>query len=98
MAATLSLTGQCALLLRGTEGEVVADPRRMPEMTGYLKGQALPLQAGQSGALLSLPELPHDIGAESTAHYIQRVMAGQLPAPASITRQVEHILHLVEHL
>lgn len=96
MAATLALTGQRALLLRGTEGEVVADARRTPEMTGYLNGQALALQSAQAGPLAQLPELPRDISAESTASYIQLVLAGKLPVPAPIARQVQHILHLVE--
>lgn len=96
MAATLSLTGQRALLLRGTEGEVVADARRTPEMTGYVDGQALALQAAQTGALVQVPELPRDISAASTASYIQLVLAGKLPVPAPIARQVQHILHLVE--
>jgi hypothetical protein len=39
MAATLALTGQRALLLRGTEGEVVADARRTPEMTAFLTAE-----------------------------------------------------------
>ena len=97
MAATLALTGQRALLLRGTEGEVVADPRRTPEMTAYIAGQAHPWQEAQQGPLAALPELPRDISAASTANYIQLVLAGKLPVPAPIARQVEHILRLVEH-
>ncbi|WP_027477218.1 DNA-binding protein YbiB [Curvibacter gracilis] len=97
MAATLALTGQRALLLRGTEGEVVADPRRTPEMTAYMDGQAHRWQEAQQGPLASLPELPRDISAASTANYIQLVLAGKLPVPAPIARQVEHILRLVEH-
>ena len=38
MAATFALTGACALLLRGTEGEPVADPRRMPSCTDSPSG------------------------------------------------------------
>jgi anthranilate phosphoribosyltransferase len=38
MQATLQLTGTCALLLRGTEGEAVADPRRTPQMFGLRNG------------------------------------------------------------
>jgi anthranilate phosphoribosyltransferase len=96
MAATLALTGQRALLLRGTEGEVVADPRRTPEMTGYVNGEAMALQAAQLGPLVSLPELPRDISAEATAHYIQLVLSGKLPVPSSIAIQVKNIMHLVE--
>ncbi|MBV8619335.1 MAG: DNA-binding protein YbiB [Curvibacter sp.] len=96
MAATLALTGQTALLLRGTEGEVVADARRTPEMTAYLGGQARTAQTAQAGPLQALPGLPQDISAESTARYIRQVMAGELPVPGPIACQVDHILQLAE--
>jgi hypothetical protein len=34
------LMGATALLLRGTEGEVVADARRLPQMDGFVRGRA----------------------------------------------------------
>ncbi len=39
MAATFALTQARALLLRGTEGEVVADARRQPQMDIFVDGQ-----------------------------------------------------------
>ena len=98
MAQTFELTHANALLLRGTEGEVVADARRMPQMEGFINGQRQLLQEAQAGTLSSLPDLPKTTDAISTAAYIESVMAGQQPVPASIAMQVEHILRLVKQL
>jgi anthranilate phosphoribosyltransferase len=98
MAQTFELVGANAILLRGTEGEVVADPRRTPQMEAFINGQRTLLQEAQSGTLASLPDLPNTTDAEPTAAYIRAVMAGTKPVPASIAKQVEHILHLVQQL
>ena len=96
MAATLRLTGQRALLLRGTEGEPVADARRTPLMTGHWQGQSGCLQAAQTGPLAQLPDLPSDISALSTARYIHRVLAGELPVPQPIALQVQRLVALAQ--
>lgn len=92
MADTLSRVGAHAVLLRGTEGEPVADARRMPQLTALHAGQAQVLQAAQTGTLLKLPELPTDIGAEATAAYIRRVLQGQCPVPEPIALQVRRLV------
>ena len=98
MAQTFELTHANALLLRGTEGEVVADARRMPQMEGFINGQRQMLQEAQAGTLKALPDLPKTTDAANTAAYIQSVMKGQQSVPASIAMQVRHILRLVEQL
>ena len=98
MAATLELMGANALLLRGTEGEAVADPRRIPRMQGFIAGRTVALQEAQTGPLAALPALPKDIDEHSTAHYIREVLAGTCPVPVPIAQQVVRILHLVEQL
>ncbi len=98
MAQTFALTQANALLLRGTEGEGVADARRMPQMEAFVNGQRSLLQEAQAGTLASLPDLPKTTDAASTAAYIQSVMAGRQAVPPSIARQVEHILHLTAQL
>ncbi|MBC7608023.1 MAG: DNA-binding protein YbiB [Polaromonas sp.] len=98
MAQTFELTHTNALLLRGTEGEVVADARRVPQMDAFINGQQQLLQEAQAGTLSALPDLPKTTDAVSTAAYIQSVMAGRQPVPASIAMQVEHILHLMKEL
>ena len=98
MAQTFELIGANALLLRGTEGEVVADARRMPQMEAFIGGRRTLLQETQPGTLASLPDLPKTVAAAETADYIRAVMSGERAVPASIARQVEHILHLVPQL
>ncbi|MBC7918834.1 MAG: DNA-binding protein YbiB [Rhodoferax sp.] len=98
MAATFALTQANALLLRGTEGEAVADPRRTPTMQAFVHGQAFTLQEHQAGTLATLPDLPTQLDAATTAAYIHKVMAGEQPVPAPIAQQVAHILHLVKSL
>ena len=61
-------------------------------------GHATDLQAYLAGTLSSLPELPTEIDAGSTAAYIRRVMNNELPVPAPIAQQVAHILQLVAKL
>jgi anthranilate phosphoribosyltransferase len=98
MAQTFELIQANALLLRGTEGEVVADARRMPQMEAFIRGQRSLLQEAQAGTLATLPDLPQTVDAASTAAYIQSVMAGERPVPPSIAKQVEHILRLTQQL
>ncbi|MFI5445059.1 DNA-binding protein YbiB [Polaromonas sp. UC242_47] len=98
MGQTFELIQANALLLRGTEGEVVADARRTPQMEAFIAGQRRLLQAAQPGTLASVPDLPKDIDSESTAAYIRAVLSGTHAVPASIASQVEHILQLTSHL
>jgi anthranilate phosphoribosyltransferase len=95
MNETLAGLGATALLLRGTEGEAVADPRRTPVMTGLANGQAVTLQEMQHGSLDTLPALPATTDAAMTARYIQSVLAGEQSVPAPIALQVQHILKLL---
>lgn len=98
MGATLALLQANALLLRGTEGEAVADPRRTPQMDGFIAGRRVALQAAQAGSLAALPELPQAIDADSTATYIRGILDARRAVPAPIAAQVEHILRLVRQL
>lgn len=95
MAATFALTRANAMLLRGTEGEPVADPRRTPQMLGFIAGEQVALQPALTGTLATLPQLPSAIDAASTAQYVREVLAGSMPVPEPIALQVEHILQLV---
>ena len=98
MAATLKLTSSNAMLLRGTEGEVVADARRMPQMEGFINGQKQLLQDAQAGTLSTLPDWPNTCDSAATAVYINQVLGGRQTVPASIAKQVEHILQLLKQL
>ena len=96
MSAVFQLRESTALLLRGTEGEAVADARRLPQMDGFIRGHHVALELGQKGTLTDLPDLPRDIDAQSTAGYIRDVLAERRPIPLSMAQQVEHILHLAD--
>jgi anthranilate phosphoribosyltransferase len=96
MAAVFELQQATALLLRGTEGEVVADARRLPQMEGFVRGRRVTLQEGRKGTLTDLPDLPKALDPDTTAQYIRDVLAGRKPVPESMALQVEHILHLAD--
>jgi len=91
MGLLLQLTGQHALLLRGTEGEPVADPRRVPQMDHFQDGVRRCVQAAQTGSLAQLPQLPASPDAGSTAAYIRAVLDGLQPVPTPIALQVHHL-------
>jgi anthranilate phosphoribosyltransferase len=93
MAAVFERMGSTALLLRGTEGEPVADARRLPAMTGFIGGQALALEEGTKSTIAP-PGLPDGLELAPTVAYTRAVLRGDLPVPASIAQQVRHVLRL----
>ena len=96
MAATFELTGERALLLRGTEGEAVADARRCPPMEAFVNGQRKALVKGQSGPLTRLPDWPSEIDPETTARYSAAVLKGNLAVPESLAQQVQAVLQAIQ--
>jgi anthranilate phosphoribosyltransferase len=88
------------MLLRGTEGEPVADPRRQPRIDTWLAGSLrTDLSApAQDGVLSELPLLPRSTDAASTAVYVQEVLSGMQPAPQPLARQVALITAAVAAL
>lgn len=92
MGATFSLIGANAMLLRGTEGEPVADSRRTPRMDVYLSGQPHLVQQAREGPLARLPTWPTQIDAISIATYVRAVLEGLIPLPEPISLQAEHLL------
>jgi anthranilate phosphoribosyltransferase len=93
---TLGALRMNALLSRGLEGEVAADPRRQPRYDGFVAGAHQLLEEQQPGTAAEVPGLPAEIDVQATARYTRAVLAGELPVPAALARQVEHILHLVD--
>ena len=76
-----------ALLLRGCEGEPVANPRRCPQIDWLHDGACETLAAAETGTVV-LPEAPAAIDAASTARWIERVLAGAAPVPRALVRQL----------
>jgi anthranilate phosphoribosyltransferase len=94
----LAETRADAMLLRGTEGEPVADARRTPRMQVFLGGEQNDAWgvAAREGALIRVPEVPDNGEAPGTAGYIGAVMSGGLSAPEPIAAQVECILQALK--
>ncbi|WP_312565321.1 DNA-binding protein YbiB [Diaphorobacter sp.] len=94
LSGTFATLGAHALLSRGLEGEVAADPRRTPRYDAFIGGTHQLLQDQQPGTAAEVPGLPTEIDVATTAAYTQRVLAGDAPVPPALRQQVEHILHL----
>lgn len=100
MSSFAERTSADLMLLRGTEGEAVADPRRCPKIEVWLGGQAqsdLGCPA-QEGTLAELPVLPRAIDAATVALYIQAVASGEKPAPTPLERQVDLLMRSVARM
>ncbi|MBI2734441.1 MAG: DNA-binding protein YbiB, partial [Aquabacterium sp.] len=94
LRAFLQHTHANAMLMRGTEGEPVADARRQPKCDMFIQGQhdaALSL-APEEGVLTTLPDLPASHTAVDTARYIAQVQAGAQPLPPAIAAQVQALV------
>ena len=78
-------TGGAALLMRGTEGEPVANARKAQAIEWLHDGVAEVLVP--AAAVGEDTPLPESIAAASTARWIERALAGEVPIPAPI---VEH--------
>ena len=91
MRAVFETTKADALLLRGTEGEPVADPRRSVALDAFEQGLHTRLQEAQSGSVAAVPELPA-ADAAATAQWTREVMMGRREAPASVAQQVQQLV------
>ncbi len=91
LATFLQHTHANALLMRGTEGEPVADPRRLPRLDVFVHGTPRPDLSlpAREGVLTELPVLPRATDAATTALYIQSVVSGEKPAPGPLMQQVD---------
>ena len=85
-----------ALLARGTEGEAVADTRRQVQIDWLHDGVAETLMSPERASPDEAgPELPAARDADTTARWIESVLAGAAPVPPTLARQVELIVRIV---
>jgi len=98
LLATFGALGMNALLSRGLEGEVATDPRRTPRYDGFVRGTHSVLEEQRPGTASEVPGLTAEIDVAATAAYTRRVLAGELPVPPAIARQVEHIVHIATQI
>ena len=86
--AFLAATRADALLLRSTEGEPFANPRRQPQLEAFAKGCRSVCAERESGGLLAAPAMPATGDAPATAAWIAQALAGEMPVPAPIIAQL----------
>lgn len=80
--------GNRGLLLRGTEGEPFANPKRRPRLEYVHEGVVDVLFEAEHESLRALPNLPDAADAVSTAKWIRRVLDKQIPLPKPIANQL----------
>ena len=85
--------GQRGILLRGTEGEPFANPKRRPRLEYVHAGMVDVLFEAEHESLRALPDLPDVADAVSTAKWIRRVLDKQLPLPKPIANQLACCLY-----
>ncbi|MBP7202431.1 MAG: DNA-binding protein YbiB [Propionivibrio sp.] len=93
MREVLGALGVHALLLRGTEGEPFANPRRRPRIEYLHDGVTDTLFEAEHDSLKALPHLPETCDARTTADWIRRVLAGEVALPAPIANQLACCLY-----
>lgn len=89
----LIATGRDALLMRGTEGEPYANPKRRPDILHFRDGQGDLLFETETGPIASLPTLPEAADAATTAAWIRRVLAREVFAPQPLVNQLACCLY-----
>ncbi|AXS79218.1 DNA-binding protein YbiB [Dechloromonas sp. HYN0024] len=93
MREILLVRGGHGLLLRGTEGEPFANPKRRPRLEFIHEGGVVPLFEAEHESLRALPNLPEANDAVSTAKWIRRVLDKQVPLPKPLANQLACLLY-----
>lgn len=86
-----------AFLMRGTEGETVANAKRAQQISWMHDGECTILVQKQEPTD-DLPPLPAERDAVTTARWIEAALRGEEPIPTSILEQVEQCLLVAKHL
>ncbi|MFO1386852.1 MAG: DNA-binding protein YbiB [Chitinivorax sp.] len=81
------------LLLRGTEGEAFANPKRRPQLELMKDGRHDILFEAEVGPIATLPKLPEAIDAHTTATWIRAALTGQAPLPTPLVNQLACCLY-----
>ena len=81
------------LLLRGTEGEAFANPKRRPQLELMKDGRHDILFEAEVGPIATLPKLPEAIDAHTTANWIRAALTGQAPLPTPLVNQLACCLY-----
>ncbi|ABR89872.1 anthranilate phosphoribosyltransferase [Janthinobacterium sp. Marseille] len=86
-----------AFLMRGTEGETVANAKRAQQINWIHDGECTILVQKQE-PVDDMPPLPAERDAVTTARWIEAALRGEEPIPISIVEQVERCLLVAKNL
>jgi anthranilate phosphoribosyltransferase len=82
-----------AFLMRGTEGETVANPNRAQQID-WFHDEKRTILVQRDAPTDDLAQVPTDRDAATTADWIARALRGEVPVPPSISAQVAQCLHV----
>ncbi|MFZ3287514.1 MAG: DNA-binding protein YbiB [Telluria sp.] len=86
-----------AFLMRGTEGETVANANRAQQIDWFHAG-ARTVLVQKDAPTDALAQLPHERDAATTAAWIAQALRGEVPVPPSIAQQVAQCLLVSQSL
>jgi anthranilate phosphoribosyltransferase len=86
-----------AFLMRGTEGETVANAKRAQQIEWFHNRERTILVQKQE-PVDELPPLPEQSDAATTAQWIRAALEGRQPVPVPIAEQVAHCLNVARRL
>ena len=81
------------MLLRGTEGEPFANPKRRPRIEYLHDGARDILFEAEHDSLKRLPNLPETCDAKTTAGWMRRVLSSEVALPPPIANQLACCLY-----
>ncbi|MFM7802526.1 MAG: DNA-binding protein YbiB, partial [Limnohabitans sp.] len=87
-----------AMLLRGTEGEPVADPRRMRKCALLLNGLVHSIHDPTDVSAADNPVFPIGLDVATTASYIRSLMESPSTIPTPIQHQVTLLCKLAAEI
>ena len=96
MGALLQAQQATALLMRGTEGEPFANPKRRPELTGFREGGSTSLFPAEDGGTPPIPGWPDNADFEQNLTLIQALRASPEKVPQPLTDQVTALKRLAD--
>lgn len=88
MGTLLQAQHSTALLMRGTEGEPFANPKRRPELLGFHAGQAITLFTAEGGGTPPIPGWPETANFADNVALIQGLHAAPDTIPQPLVDQV----------
>ncbi|GBG12475.1 anthranilate phosphoribosyltransferase [Novimethylophilus kurashikiensis] len=92
MASFMQAANTRGLLMRGAEGEPYANPKRCPRIEFFHDGTGEEVMPQDEGDV-EIPQLADDFDVETTVRWTQQALAGEIPIPKPIIKQLACCLY-----